>query len=201
MFHSQLAKELSEFELADVVQAIADKLEFRHPHVFSDAKVKDAAEVLGNWERIKAVEKKQKTGREGSVLDGVPRDAPALMRAERLTDKASRIGFDWKQLSDVRAKVDEELAELDEAIASGDRDAIEGELGDVLFALCNVGRWVKAPPEDALRGTIDRFTDRFHFIEATLVARGVKPGEASLEELDALWDEAKARAKAGALKA
>jgi ATP diphosphatase len=195
VFHSQIARERGAFELADVAKAICDKIEFRHPHVFGDRKLTTAAEVLGNWVKLKAEEKVRRFGHEGSAIDGVPRDAPALMRAERLGEKASRVGFDWKRLSDVREKVDEELRELDEAIASRSRDRIEQELGDVLFAVANLGRWVKAPPEDALRGTLDRFTNRFHYIERTLRDRGIKPDEATLEQMDALWNEAKAMAR------
>ncbi|MGI5864971.1 MAG: nucleoside triphosphate pyrophosphohydrolase, partial [Myxococcales bacterium] len=193
VFHAQLASEAGEFELADVIQAIADKIEFRHPHVFGDQKAADAAEVAGRWVKLKAEERRRKTGRPGSVIDGVPKDAPALMRAERLTEKASRVGFDWKRLEDVRAKLDEELGELDEAITSGESRRVEEELGDVLFALANLGRFVEVHPEDALRGAIDRFTRRFHFIEDSLRERGLEPSDVTLEEMDALWNEAKAR--------
>ncbi len=193
VFHAQIASEQKAFDMADVIQAIADKIEFRHPHVFAGASADDPVELASRWVKLKAEERKKKTGSAGSVLEGVPRDAPALMRAERLTEKASRVGFDWKKVQDVRAKVDEELAELDEAIESGSRDRIESELGDVLFALANLGRWLKSPPEDALRGTIDRFIDRFHFIEESLRQQGRDPHQATLEEMDALWDQAKRR--------
>jgi ATP diphosphatase len=196
VFHAQLATEKGEFNLADVANAIAEKLERRHPHVFGQERVEGAEQVLQNWAKLKADERKAKTGRVGSVLDGVPSGAPALQRAERLTEKASRVGFDWPDVSGVRAKVDEELKELDEAIASKDRAAIEHELGDVLFALANVGRKLNSPPEDALRGTNKRFTARFHRVEAKLEAAGIPFGEASLEQMDAFWDEAKAEEKA-----
>lgn len=191
VFHAQIASEQDQFDMADVIQAIADKIEFRHPHVFGDRKVSGSNQVLENWVKLKAEEKRRKTGSTGSVIDGVPREAPALMRAERITEKASRIGFDWKQVEDVRAKLDEELGELDEAIASKDRVRIDEELGDVLFTLANLGRWLGSPPEDALRGAIDRFTKRFHFVEAQLRAKGIEPSEATLEQMDAFWDEAK----------
>ncbi|MCA3015474.1 MAG: nucleoside triphosphate pyrophosphohydrolase [Myxococcaceae bacterium] len=198
VFHAQLATEQGHFSLADVATAIADKLERRHPHVFGQARVEGAEQVLQNWARLKADERKAKTGRAGSVLDGVPSAAPALQRAERLTEKASRIGFDWPDVSGARLKVDEELAELDEAIAAADRDAIEHELGDVLFALANVGRKLNSPPEDALRGTNRRFVSRFHRVEEKLAAAGIAFGEASLEQMDRFWDEAKAEERAGA---
>ncbi|MBX5482329.1 MAG: nucleoside triphosphate pyrophosphohydrolase [Myxococcaceae bacterium] len=192
VFHAQLATELGEFEMADVCRAIGDKIESRHPHVFGETKVTGAEEVLQNWAKLKAAERKKKTGREGSVLDGVPTFAPALQRAERLTEKASRVGFDWPDLAGVRAKLDEELRELEEAIASKDRDRIEHELGDVLFSIANLARFIQTPPEDALRGANARFTRRFHEIEAGLRAQGIPFGEASLEQMEALWQKAKA---------
>jgi ATP diphosphatase len=192
VFHAQLARELGEFTMADVSKAIADKLESRHPHVFGKEKLEDSEQVLLNWAKLKAAEKKRKTGSEGSVLDGVPTAAPAMMRAERLTEKASRIGFDWPDLAGVRGKLDEELRELDEAIASKDRDAIEHELGDVLFSLANLARFVKTPAEDALRMAIRRFVSRFQHIEAQLKAEGVPLGEATLEHMERHWQGAKA---------
>ncbi|GHG83472.1 nucleoside triphosphate pyrophosphohydrolase [Comamonas sp. JC664] len=197
VFHAQLATELGEFTLADVAKAISDKLESRHPHVFGGGQPMSGAEqVLDNWAKLKAAEKKRKTGREGSVLDGVPVAAPALMRAERLTEKASRIGFDWPDVASVRAKLTEELGELDEAIAANDRDAIEHELGDVLFSLANLARFVGAPAEDALRMAIRRFTARFQHIESALRAEGVALGDATLEHMERHWQAAKAREKA-----
>jgi nucleoside triphosphate diphosphatase len=196
VFHSQLAAEKGEFTMADVCRAISDKIESRHPHVFGEGQVQGAEEVLVNWAKLKAEEKKRKTGREGSVLDGVPTAAPALMRAERLTEKASRIGFDWPDTAGVRAKLDEELRELDEAIASGDRDALEHELGDVLFSLANLGRFLRTPPEDALRMAIRRFVTRFQHIEAELRAEGVPLGEATLDHMERHWQAAKAAEKA-----
>ncbi len=196
VFHAQLASEQGQFAMADVCTAIADKIERRHPHVFGERHVSGAEQVLQNWAKLKAEERKAKHGHHGSVLDGVPSGAPALQRAERLTEKASRIGFDWPDLAGVRAKVDEELKELDEAISAKDRDAIEHELGDVLFALANVGRHLSCPPEDALRQTNKRFTGRFQQIERRLEELGVPFGEATLEQMDALWNEAKAEEKA-----
>ncbi|HZI15349.1 MAG TPA: nucleoside triphosphate pyrophosphohydrolase [Myxococcus sp.] len=196
VFHAQLAAELGEFTMADVARSISDKLTRRHPHVFGEAQVDGAEQVLANWAKLKAEERKKKTGSEGSVLDGVPTAAPALLRAERLTEKASRIGFDWPDLAGVRGKLAEELDELDEAIASGDRDAIEHELGDVLFSLANLARFVKTPAEDALRGAIRRFTTRFQHIEAALRAEGVPFGGATLEHMERHWQDAKAREKA-----
>src|SRR5439155_17083686 len=159
VFHAQLANEIGEFEVADVCNAIADKLTARHPHVFGDLKLTGSTAVLENWAKLKAAERKKKTGREGSVLDGVPTAAPGLQRAERLTEKASRIGFDWPSIKGVRAKLDEELRELDEAIAAKDKNAIEHELGDVLFSLANLSRFLQTPAEDAVRQANRRFTE------------------------------------------
>jgi len=196
VFHAQLGAELGEFTMADVAGAISDKLVSRHPHVFGGLQGVDGAEqVLANWAKLKAEEKKRKTGSEGSVLDGVPVAAPALMRAERLTEKASRIGFDWPDLAGVRGKLAEEMDELDEAIASGDRNAIEHELGDVLFSLANLARFIKTPAEDALRMAIRRFTTRFQHIESQLRAEGVPFGEATLEHMERHWQVAKQQEK------
>jgi ATP diphosphatase len=193
VFHAQLAGELGEFRLADVAAAISEKITRRHPHVFGDVQVDGAEQVLQNWARLKAEERRRKSGSEGSVLEGVPRAAPALLRAERLTEKASRIGFDWPDVLAVRAKLDEELAELDVAMAQKDRDAVEHELGDVLFSLANLARHLNSPAEDALRAANRRFTERFSHVERGLQARGVGFGQATLPEMEALWEEAKAQ--------
>lgn len=196
VFHAQLAAEQRQFDLADVATAIAEKLERRHPHVFGEGAVNGTTQVLQNWAKLKADERKAKHGHHGSVLDGVPKDAPALQRAERLTEKASRIGFDWPDVQGVKDKLKEELGELDEAIAAKDKAAMEHELGDVLFAVANLARHLGIAPEDALRGTNQRFTTRFHAVERGLEAQGVPFGEATLAQMDALWDAAKAEEKA-----
>lgn len=190
VFQAELRQEEGAFEFADVADAISDKLVSRHPHVFGDAKVKDAEGVLNQWAALKREEKRRKGGGK-SVLEGVPREMPALARADRLTEKASRVGFDWPDASGARAKVAEELGELDEAIAGGDRQAIEHELGDTLFALANLARKLGVAPEEALRGTVGRFVARFTFVEEALERRGVPHGGATLAEMDVLWDEAK----------
>ena len=204
VFQAQLTKEEGRFDFADVANAISDKLVSRHPHVFGDATAKDADAVLRQWAALKREEKKAK-GRGGdSVLEGVPREMPALARADRLTEKASRIGFDWSDAAGPRAKVAEELAEVDEAIASGDRDRIEHELGDLLFAAANLARKLDVHPEEALRAAVGRFISRFTHVERELARRGVPPGGATLAEMDALWDDAKSlerQAKTGAAPA
>jgi MazG family protein len=191
VFQAQLTKEQGQFEFADVANAISDKLVSRHPHVFGNADAKDADAVLRQWAALKREEKKAKGGGE-SVLEGVPREMPALARADRLTEKASRIGFDWPDPDGAREKLAEELAELDEAIGQGDREAMEHELGDVLFAAANLSRKLGVPPEEALRGAVARFVARFSHVERELARRGVPHGAATLAEMDALWDEAKA---------
>ncbi|HVP66332.1 MAG TPA: nucleoside triphosphate pyrophosphohydrolase [Anaeromyxobacteraceae bacterium] len=190
VFQAQLAKETGAFEFADVAEAISGKLVSRHPHVFGDGEVKDAEGVLRQWAALKREEKRKK-GKGESVLEGVPREMPALARAERLTEKASRVGFDWPDVSGARAKVSEELAELDEAVASGDRARMEDELGDLFFAGVNLARKLGIPPEEALRRALGRFVQRFQHIEAELARRGIRPGEATPEEMDRLWEEAK----------
>ena len=190
VFQAQLAKEAGQFAFEDVAQAISDKLVSRHPHVFGDAQVKDADGVLRQWAALKKKEKQAK-GKGHSVLEGVPREMPALARAERLTEKASRIGFDWPDAAGARSKVGEELAELDEAVERGDRAAIEHELGDVLFAVANLARKLALPPEEALRGAVNRFTERFEHVERGLARKGIPHGEATLAQMDDLWNEAK----------
>ncbi len=225
VFQAQLSKEAGRFEFADVAEAISNKLVSRHPHVFGRAQgqpeeagperaeggnyppgmnaadVKDAEGVLRQWVALKREERRRKGGGE-SVLEGVPNVMPALARADRLTEKASRVGFDWPDAAGARAKVDEEIGELDEAIRLGERDAVEREIGDVLFALANLSRKLGIPPEEALRGTVARFVSRFSYVERELARRGVPHGEASLGEMDALWDQAKsleAKAKSDVL--
>ena len=155
-----------------------------------------SGEVIRNWERIKADERKEKGQAPRSAIGGVPgARLPALVRAERLTEKAGAVGFDWPDAKSVLAKVREELDELTEAMDGGAPERIESELGNLLFAVANLGRWVKAHPEEALRGTLRRFESRFHHIEARLLERGKSPRESTLAEMDALWNEAKEREK------
>ncbi|MBI5070541.1 MAG: nucleoside triphosphate pyrophosphohydrolase [Deltaproteobacteria bacterium] len=195
VFQAQLCEEAGQFAFADVADAISDKLVRRHPHVFGEAQVRDAEGVMRQWVALKKEEKARKGGGK-SVLEGVPRDMPALARAERLTEKASRIGFDWPDASGARAKVAEELSEVDEAVASGDPRRIEEELGDLLFSVVNLSRKLAVPPEEALRNGIGRFIARFERVEAELERRGIPHGQATLEEMDRLWEEAKAALRA-----
>ncbi|WP_438013696.1 nucleoside triphosphate pyrophosphohydrolase [Sorangium sp. So ce315] len=196
VFQAELARAEGAFGPDDVVAAICEKLVRRHPHVFADESAENADEVLQNWERIKAAERARQ-GKDRGVLGGVPRSLPALTRAQRVGEKVARVGFDWPDARGSRAKVAEELGELDRAFESGDPAAIEEELGDVLFALGNLARHAGVDAEGALRRTIDKFTRRFEHVEQRVVERhGGWPARASddtltLEELDGYWDEAK----------
>jgi MazG family protein len=198
IFQAELGRKEGSFGPDDVVAAICEKLVRRHPHVFADVKVDGASEVLTNWELIKAQEKGS-DGKTKGILDGVPRGLPALMRAQRMGEKVARVGFDWEDPSGSRAKVTEELAELDEAIASGDKAKIEDEFGDVLFALSNLARHVGVDGEAALRSTMDKFATRFRHVEKRVhEVHGGFPtpetkGKLSLEELDRYWEEAKSK--------
>lgn len=187
VFQAELARARGWFGPDDVVSAICDKLVRRHPHVFGDTQVKGSSEVVANWEAIKA---REKAGR--GVLDGVPKALPALLRALRVGEKAARVGFDWPELASARAKVDEELAELDAAIASGDRERASSELGDVLFSLVSVGRKLELDPEAALRSTLDRFSQRVRHVEALAKQRNLDLSSLDPAALDALWNQVKA---------
>lgn len=195
MLHSQMEEELGTFNVYDVIEGLNDKLIFRHPHVFGDTNANDAEEALKNWEGMKAEEKRRKGVKpeELSVLSGVPRDLPALMKAYKLQKKASKVGFDWDNAKDCIAKIREEIDELQEAI---DTDAAPNdqilELGDLLFAVTNVARFIGADPEEALTRTNRKFVRRFQYIEQSLQRKGKSVKDSSLEEMEELWQEAKA---------
>ena len=187
VFHAEIAREKGEFDIYQVIEFLCNKLIYRHPHVFGDLKVKDAEEVLKNWEKLKQKEKNH----QGSVLDGVPKELPALIQAFRLQEKAAKVGFDWERTEDVKAKVEEEWEELKEAMETGDKERIEEELGDLLFAIANLARFLGVDPESALRKCNSRFKERFGFIERRLREEGKRPEDVSLEYMDRLWEEAK----------
>ena len=192
VFHAAIAEEKGEFTIDGVLEAICAKLVLRHPHVFADQVIKTADEQVENWERIKREEKGEERR---SALAGVPPHLPALLKAQKITEKAARVGFDWEHVDQVFAKVLEELHEFEETMADGDEARMEAELGDLLFAIVNLGRFLSLNPEEALRKTIERFSRRFAHIEETMHARGVKMQEATLEEMERLWEEAKKREK------
>lgn len=186
VFQAELARARGWFGPDDVIEGICDKLVHRHPHVFGDARVADAPEVVANWERLKAADKKQ-----GGMLDGVPVALPALLRAMRIGDKAARIGFDWPDAAGARAKVDEELSEFDQAAAAGDIEAARREIGDILFSVANLARKTKIDPEAALRETLNRFTERMRAVEAEASRSGTELACMTAEQLDELWEKVK----------
>lgn len=195
VFQAELARREGSFAIDDVIAGIVDKLVHRHPHVFGKTTASDADEVLRNWEKLKAKEKGER-----GVLAGVPRSMPALTRAQRVGEKVARVGFDWEDVRGSRDKVNEELGELDQAIENGDPSRIEDELGDVLFALVNLARHVRTDAESALRRAIDRFSDRFAYVEKRVREEHGGWGDAGGGEnhlpllvLDRYWRDAKNR--------
>ena len=191
VFHARMAEEQGLFAFDDVANAIADKLERRHPHVFGDEVARpDGAAQKARWEDIKAGERKAKA--QHGVLDDVPVGLPALARAAKLTKRAARIGFDWPSTDEVFDKFVEEVAELRAEIAAGDLEKARGEVGDLLFVMANLARKLGVEPEDALRGANAKFVRRFAFIEAELAKDGRTPEQSDLAEMDGLWNAAKA---------
>ena len=201
VFHAALRRAEGAFAIDDVVAGICDKLVRRHPHVFGDADAKDSAAVLAQWDRIKAAEKAEKAAQAAATsgapaapartLDGVPVGLPALARAQQLGRKAGKVGFDWPGPDGSLAKVREEVEEIAEAARAGDAQAAHHEVGDLLFAVVNLARKLDVDAETALRDAGDRFRRRFEYIEDRLADRGRAPRDSSLEEMDALWDDAK----------
>jgi MazG family protein len=202
VFYAQVAAERGEFTIGDVTEAIHSKMVRRHPHVFGDESAKDAAEVLRNWEAIKAAEKraagKDARSEESSLLDGVSRKAPALMEAHQLSTKAARVGFDWQRIEDIFDKLHEEIDELRAAIkrhaeseTEADHARMREELGDLLFAVTNIARHLQVEPEAALKSTNRKFRRRFQHIETSLRARNTTLDAATLDEMETLWQEAK----------
>jgi len=203
VFHSQIAADEGRFTIADVIARVSEKMVRRHPHVFADETARTSGDVLRNWEAIKEAEQARAGKSEGSMLDSVSAGLPAAMEAYQMTTKASRVGFDWPDAASVLAKLDEETAELRQAVAAagatgggagGAADArVAEELGDLLFAAVNVARLLGHDPESALKAANRKFRRRFRHIEERLQAAGRKPAEATLAEMEVLWEEAKAR--------
>jgi tetrapyrrole methylase family protein/MazG family protein len=187
--HAQIASEQKRFTIDDVARGIVDKLVFRHPHVFGKERMDTAGEVIQHWERIK---KKEKASRE-SILDGVPAHLPALLRAYRVQQKVSRVGFDWEKIESVVPKLDEEMDEFKKAIRDADNDkgAVAEEIGDMLFTIVNISRFVGVNPEDALINSVKKFMKRFKYIERAALARGIPLEEMSIREMDELWEKSK----------
>ena len=187
VFHAQMEKEKGVFDMDDVADGICKKLIFRHPHIFGDVKVGSTDEILSNWDDLKRKEKKQET--DTSTLESVSKSLPSLIRAQKLQKKAAKVGFDWPDVSGALDKVEEELAEVRAAIG-GDGD-VEEEIGDLIFAVTNVSRFVKVDSERAAAKTCNKFVRRFADMEQQAKAQGKQLSELTLEEMDALWDEAK----------
>lgn len=201
IFHAQMASEAGHFDIGDVIFGITEKLIRRHPHVFGAANAANASGAQVQWEAIKVVERAAKAARKGdvvpSILDDVPTPLPALVRAEKLTKRAAKVGFDWPDYAAVKAKVIEELDEVDEAVVAGDAAATHEEIGDLLFAVVNLARHAGVDAEAALRDANVKFTRRFHHVEARSREDGVEPAAAGLERLDGYWNEIRAADKAG----
>ena len=187
LFYSKIADEKGQFDIADVANALNDKLVFRHPHVFGEVKVGDAHDVETNWEKIKLKEK----GGNRTVLAGVPDALPALIKSFRIQEKAANVGFDWEKREDVWEKVKEEIGEVSDAISTGKQDEIEAEFGDLLFSIVNAARLYGVNPENALEHTNRKFIKRFNHIEKSATDAGRKISNLTLDEMETLWCEAK----------
>lgn len=188
VFIAEITRAEGSFDIYDSITAIHDKLVRRHPHVFSDVEAANAEQVLVNWEKLKNEERKAESK---SLLSGVPQALPALLKASRLTEKAARVGFDWQKAEDVFAKVEEEIAELREAVSKGEAGAINEEIGDLLFTVANLARKSGLNPEEALQSTNRKFMRRFESMESAVRAQGRNLDQLTLDEMDALWDDAK----------
>jgi MazG family protein len=195
VFHARLAQEQGDFTMADVLVRLCDKMVSRHPHVFGDASVSTAGDALAQWEAIKQ-RQAEAAGRRRSVIDGVPRALPSLLRAQRMQSKASRVRFDWPDAAAAFAKVNEEVDEAARALRGGNRERIQEELGDVLFSVVNVARLSGIDAEEALAGAIEKFRRRFTDMEADLIAQGKSVAQAGQEDLDRSWEAAKTRERA-----
>lgn len=199
VFHSQMASEARAFTFADVVGAICEKMIRRHPHVFGDAKVANAEAQTEAWEEHKRRERAARGAGDESLLDDVPLALPSLTRALKLQQRAASVGFDWRERAPIMAKLQEEIGELNDALAAGaPREKLADELGDILFVCANLARHLGIEPEDALRGTNAKFVRRFKHVEATVARSGRRLGEVSLAEMDAAWDDAKRLETTGA---
>jgi tetrapyrrole methylase family protein/MazG family protein len=191
IFHARIAEEKGQFTIWDVIETNVEKMVRRHPHVFGDEKLSTDKEVLANWEEIKKREKGYEDRK--SILEGVPRSMPSLIRAHRLQERAARVGFDWKHLNETLPKLDEEVAEFKEALKTEDAGKIEEELGDIFFMLVNISRFLDVDPEEALRKTISKFIHRFRYIEESAADAGKSLNDMTIEEMEKLWQEAKGK--------
>jgi len=194
IFHSEIAAERGDFTMDEVVKEVAQKLILRHPHVFGDAVLHTADDVLNNWDQLKADQRKasgKEEKRKDSILDDVSLNFPALLEGQKLTRKAAKVGFDWENAAQVKDKIAEEFAELEKAVAEGEAEKVQEEIGDILFAVLNLARKLDADAETALKQTNRKFRKRFAYIERELKTQGKTLEDASLQEMDALWNKAK----------
>jgi len=192
VFYSKMGEELGQFDFADVCNYLCDKLIYRHPHVYGEVHADNPEEVIHNWEMLKLKEKAKKARKAaGGVLSGVPRSLPAMVKAFRIGQKAASAGFDWEQKEDVWAKVHEEVREVEAEVASQDKEALEGEIGDLLFSIINASRLYGIDPENALERTNKKFIKRFGHIEQRATEQGRSIGEMTLDEMEGYWQEAK----------
>ena len=193
VFHSRLGKESGDFNVGDVLDSINNKMIRRHPHIFGDVKVNNSREVLQNWEEIKMKEKG--TTPRKSLLDGIPRELPALLKAKRLQERAAEVGFDWPEIDGVVDKIEEEIGELREALQTKEKEKITDEMGDLLFALVNIGRWMNINPEEALRRTNKKFIRRFKYIENYARENNLDLNEMDVWAMEEIWQESKREEK------
>jgi MazG family protein len=186
VLHSIMAEEEGKFSIDDVIDLIKKKLIYRHPHIFGDVRIDSAEKVKQNWEKLKQAENKRE-----SIMDGIPKLLPSLLKAYRVQEKASHVGFDWRNIEDVWKKVEEEISEFKRTVSSGEYQKVEEELGDLLFAIVNYARFLKVNPESALNKSIEKFIRRFKYIELKLRENGKDIHNSTLEEMDRLWEESK----------
>lgn len=189
-FYAKIAEEKEQFDIADVCNALCDKLEFRHPHIYGNITADTAEEVVQNWEQLKLKEKEKK-GKKKTVLGGVPKALPALIKANRIQEKARNVGFDWEEPAQVWDKVKEETLEVEQEIKSGRQEELEGEFGDLLFSVINAARLYGVDPENALERTNRKFIKRFNYLEQKATEMGKSLKEMPLAEMDEIWNEAK----------
>lgn len=191
LFYSKIGEEKGEFDISDVANSLNEKLIFRHPHIFGDVKAENAHEVEQNWEQIKLKEK----GGNKTVLAGVPKSLPSLIKAYRIQEKAANVGFDWENMTDVIAKIKEEVSEFEAECEKNEGSEMEAEFGDLLFSIVNIGRYLGINPDTALERTNKKFISRFEYIERKATEAGKRLKDMTLEEMDGLWDEAKNQTK------
>ncbi|MDO9529009.1 MAG: nucleoside triphosphate pyrophosphohydrolase [Syntrophales bacterium] len=199
LFLARISEENGQFDISDVIKEISQKMIRRHPHVFENEKVKDIGEIKSNWEDIKKQEKNRQD-KDESFFSQIPRFLPSLLMAQKITKEASKVGFDWKNVDGVLKKIEEELTEFKAALKSKEKGRVKDEIGDIIFSLVNLSRFVEVSADEALRSSIKKFTDRFSYIEEKLKDQGKNLPEATLEEMDHLWNESKANVQAQSTK-